>query len=173
MRNPIVNQQDKVSRQPQKSDHLATQINLNALSATEAKMAYDFFYIPAMRYSLAVTSINQMDFETVQQRATAAILAAMGYNRHMPREVVFCSTLYQGLNLRHLYDLQGMESTRLILQELNSSSTTSKLLRSIIDVIQMEAGIGKPILEENRPLISLNGDGFPAFETSYTIFKPR
>jgi hypothetical protein len=112
-------------------------------------MAYDFFYIPAMRYSLAVTSINQLDFETVQQQATAAILAAMGYNRHMPREVVFCSTLYQGLNLRHLYDLQGMEGTRLILQELNTSTTTNKLLRSVIDVIQLEAGISKPILEEN------------------------
>jgi hypothetical protein len=67
MRNPIGNQHDEVARLRWKSDHLATQINLNALSATEAKMAYDFFYIPAMRYSLAVTLINQLDFETVQQ----------------------------------------------------------------------------------------------------------
>jgi hypothetical protein len=162
MRNPIGNQQDEVTRLRQKSDLLATQINLNALSAIEAKMAYDSFYIPAMRYSLAITSINQMDFESVQRQATSAILAAMGFNRHMPREVVFCSTLYQGLNLRHLYDIQGMESTRLILQELNSSTTTTKLLRSIIDVIQMEAGIGKPILEENRPLIYIEWGWIPS-----------
>jgi hypothetical protein len=164
MRNPIGNQQDEVSRLRQKSNHLATQINLNALSATEAKMAYDFFYIPAMRYSLAVTSINQLDFETVQQRATAAILAAMGYNRHMPREVVFCSTLYQGLNLRHLYDLQGVEGTQLILQELNSSTTTHRLLRSVLDVIQLEAGIGKPILEDNRPLIYIEWGWIPSIQ---------
>lgn len=152
MRNPIGNQQDEIYRLQQKSNRLATLINLNALSATEAKMAYESFYIPAMRYSLPVTSINQMDFETIQQKATTAILATMGYNRHMPREVVFGSSLHQGLNLRHLYDIQGMESTRLLLQELNSQNTTSEMIRCLIDVIQLEAGIGQPVLEDTRPL---------------------
>jgi hypothetical protein len=84
MQNPIGNQQDEILRLQQKSNRLATLINLNALSATEAKMAYDSFYIPAMRYSLPITSINQMDFEIIQKKATTAILATMGYNRHMP-----------------------------------------------------------------------------------------
>jgi hypothetical protein len=93
-----------------------------------------------------------MDFEIIQKKATTAILASMGYNRHMPREVVFGSTLYQGLNLRHLYDIQGMESTRLLLQEINSTTTTKTLMQCLLDVIQLEAGIGKPVLEDNRPL---------------------
>jgi hypothetical protein len=70
----------------------------------------------------------------------------------MPQEVVFGATLYQGLNLRHLYDIQGMESARLLLQELNSQTTTKTLIWCLIDVIQLEAGIGQPVLEENRPL---------------------
>jgi hypothetical protein len=152
MRNPIGNQQDEIARLQKKSNRLATLINLNALSATEAKIAYDSFYIPAMRYSLPITSINQMDFEIIQKKATSAILASMGYNRHMPREVVFGPTLYQGLNLKHLYDIQGMESTRLLLQELNSATTTRTMIQCLLDVIQLEAGIGKPVLEENRSL---------------------
>jgi hypothetical protein len=71
----------------------------------------------------------------------------------MPREVVFCTNKYQGLGLKHLYDIQGTDSTRLLLQELNfSASSTSTILRILLDVIQQEAGIQAPILEENRPL---------------------
>jgi hypothetical protein len=45
-----------------------------------------------------------------------------------------------------------MEGTRLLLQEINANTITSKMIRFLLDVIQMEAGIGQPILEENRPL---------------------
>jgi hypothetical protein len=152
MKNPIGNQQDEIQRLKTKSNRLATQINSHALSTKEAKLAYESFYLPAMRYSLAITSINQIDFESIQKTATGSMLSTLGYNRHMPREVVFCSKLYQGLGMKHLYDMQGMDSTRLLLQEINSTSTTSKMLRCLIEVIQMESGIGQPILEENRPL---------------------
>jgi uncharacterized protein YjbK len=97
MRNPIGNQQDEIERLKQKSDRLAHQINIGALSTVQAKMAYDSFFLPAMRYSLPITAINQMDFESIQKNATLATLAALGNNRHMPREVVFCSNKYQGL----------------------------------------------------------------------------
>jgi hypothetical protein len=162
MRNPIGNQQDEVHRLKQKSDHMAKQISLHALSPTEAKMAYEFFYIPAMRYSLSITSINQMDFETIQRKATGALLSIMGFNRNMPREVVFSSKLYQGLSLKHLYDIQGVDGTRLLLQEVNSTSTTGQLMRATIDVIQMEAGIGRPILEDNRPLAYIEWGWIPS-----------
>jgi hypothetical protein len=66
-----------------------------------------------MRYSLNITAINQIDMETIQARATTAILAAQGYNRHMPREVVYAPTRYQGIGMQHLYNLQGSDGTRL------------------------------------------------------------
>jgi hypothetical protein len=55
----------------------------------EAKLAYELFYLPALRYSLSVTSINQIDLETIQKNMTSTIRSAMGFNRNMPREVVF------------------------------------------------------------------------------------
>jgi hypothetical protein len=152
MRNPIGNQQDEIRRLQTKSNNIATRINSSALTTLQAKMAYESFYIPAMRYSLAITSINQMDLDTIQRKAIIAILASMGYNRHMPREVAYCSTKYQGLGLKHLYDLQGSDGTRLLLQELNQEGTTNAMLLCTLDAIQMEAGIGRPILEDNRPL---------------------
>jgi hypothetical protein len=153
MRNPIGNQQDEVKRLKEKSDRMASNLNANALSRIEAKLAYECFYIPAMRYSLAITSINQLDLENVQQNTVMSLTSALGYNRHMPREVIFCSQRYQGIGLKHLYDLQGTDGVRLLIQELNhKGSTTNRLLRIILETIQLEAGIQQPILEENRPL---------------------
>jgi hypothetical protein len=120
MKNPMGNQQDEVHRLREKGDKLAIRINMHALSSHEARMAYNSFYLPAMRYSLPVTSINQMDFELIQKNATTSLLASMGFNRHMPREVVYCSPKFQGIGLRHLYDLQGTEGTRVLTPELTT-----------------------------------------------------
>jgi hypothetical protein len=153
MKNPLGNQQDEITRLKEKSAKMAKNINSHALSRTEAKLAYEAFYIPAMRYSLSVTSINQLDFETIQRTMTSSILSFLGYNRNMPREVVFGSQKYQGVGLRHLYDLQGSDGTRLLLHELNNSpSMTTTMLQILLDTIQQEAGISCPILEDTRPL---------------------
>jgi hypothetical protein len=124
------------------------------MTRAEAKLAYEAFYIPAVRYSLSIMSINQMDMESIQSKAVLAFLSAQGFNRHMPREVVFAPTLYQGLGLRHMYDMQGTDSTRLLLQELNQEgSMTQKMLLALLDTIQLEAGIGTPTSEKLLPEI--------------------
>jgi hypothetical protein len=88
-----------------------------------------------------------MDFENIQSAATTSFLAAMGYNRNMPRAIAHAPKIYQGLGLRHLYDLQGCDGIRLLLQELNMrDSSTSRMLQAVLETIQLEAGIGQPIL---------------------------
>jgi hypothetical protein len=153
MRNPIGNQQDEVLWLRKKSETVASKINSQLINRADAVLAYKAFYLPAMRFSLAITSINQLDFENIQCSATTAFLASMGYNRNMPRTVTYAPKMYQGLGLHPLYDLQGCDGTRLLLQELNmQDSSTSSMLRAVLDTIQLESGIGKPILEETRPL---------------------
>jgi hypothetical protein len=153
MKSPIGDQQDEIARLITKSNSYARKINTNALTRSEAHLAYEAFYLPAMRYSLNITSINQTDMEIIQAKATIAFLAAKGFNRHMPREVVYAPTRFQGIGMRHLFDLQGSDSTRLLLQELNNDeSMTQHMLIALIDAIQLEAGIGKPILEDCKPL---------------------
>jgi hypothetical protein len=154
MKNPMGNQQDEITtRLKKKSDTIAKKINSNKLSRTDAQIAYKVFYIPAIRYSLNITAINQVDLETVQSKAILAFLAAQGYNRHMPREIVFAPKLYQGLGFQHMYNLQGSDSTRLLLQELNQEGTmTQKMLLALLDAIQLESGIGQPILENCKAL---------------------
>jgi hypothetical protein len=97
--------------------------------------------------------IYQVNMETIQSKATTAFLLAQGFNWNMPREVVFAPTIYQGLGFHHLYNLQGSDGTRLLLQELNAEgSTTQKMILTLLETIQQEAGIWKPILEDCRQL---------------------
>jgi hypothetical protein len=102
-----------------------------------------------MRYSLAVTSINQVNFETIQCKTTTSLLAFLGYNWHMPCKVIFGLQKYQGVGLSHLYNIQGTDGTRLMLQELNNTpSKMHTMLSILLDAIQQEAGISHPILED-------------------------
>jgi hypothetical protein len=61
MKNPMGNQQDEIAQLRDKSNKMATRINMHALSTNKARLAYESFYLPAMRYSLSITSINQID----------------------------------------------------------------------------------------------------------------
>jgi capsular polysaccharide biosynthesis protein len=61
MKCPIGDQQAEIARLKLKSDAFAILINSNALTRSEAKLAYEAFYIPALRYSLNITAINQID----------------------------------------------------------------------------------------------------------------
>jgi hypothetical protein len=136
-----------------KSDKLATKLNSKAFTHEDAVLAYEAFYIPALQYSLAITAINQMDLDRIQSSATTAFLAAMGFNRNMPWDVVYAPKLFQGIGMHHLYDLQGCDSTRLLLQEINTTdSPVSNMLRALLETIQLEAGIGSPILEDTRAI---------------------
>jgi hypothetical protein len=153
MKNPMGDQQAEVKRLHEKSDQYARRMNSNFMTRAEARLAYAVFYIPAMQYSLNITAINQIDMETIQAKATTAFLAAQGFNRHMPREVVYAPARYQGIGMQHLYDLQGSNGTRLFLQELNQfNSNTQHMLIAVLDAIQLEAGIRTPIMEDCRPL---------------------
>jgi hypothetical protein len=103
-----------------------------------------------------------MDFNIIQKKAMTSFLSTMGFNRHMPREVVYCSKAFQGLGLKHLYDVQGSDSVKLLLQELNHHGTTGNMIRHLLEVIQMESGIGCATLENNRPLSYIEWGWIPA-----------
>jgi hypothetical protein len=65
MKCPIGDQQAEISRLKIKSDTYAKWMNSNFLNRTDARLAYEVFYILAMRYSLQITSINQVSMETI------------------------------------------------------------------------------------------------------------
>jgi hypothetical protein len=80
----------------------------------------------------------------------------------MPREVVYAHQKFQGIGLKHLYDLQGADSIKLFIQEINHTGAIGDMLSYLLEVVQMEAGIGRPIMEDNRPLIYIEWGWIPS-----------
>jgi hypothetical protein len=80
MKNLVGDQQDEIKCLKNKNDTIARRVNSNRISHVDARIAYEVFYLPAVRYLLNITSINQIDLETIQSKAVMAFLAAQGFN---------------------------------------------------------------------------------------------
>jgi hypothetical protein len=76
-----------------------------------------------------------------------AILPKMGFSSKTTRAVVYGSTRYLGLGLRHLGAEQGVQQTLLFLKHIRANQKLSTLLRIGLTWFQLQAGLTDPVLE--------------------------
>jgi hypothetical protein len=79
-----------------------------------------------------------------------AVLTKLGYNRHMPRAVVYASTTLGGIGLIDLLMEQGGSKITTILSHLRSHSPIDETILILIETYQICAGITYPALENNN-----------------------
>lgn len=73
----------------------------------------------------------------------------MGYNRNMPREVVYGPIQMGGLGMHDLYIEQGIKATTALMGHLReTNSYTGKMMRIELQWCQVQAGISMNLLEE-------------------------
>ena len=72
-----------------KFNELARHLHRSAMSPTLAQVYYNTFYLPAIRYSLPVTSMTAQELHRSQSLMTASILNKLGFNRYYPHAVAF------------------------------------------------------------------------------------
>jgi len=87
-----------------------------------------------------------------QAAVTSLFLNKMGYQRHMPRAVVYAPATVGGLDFRHLGFEQGVQQTLQLVKHMRAASTNGSLYRSLIDAYQIHSGLPQPILEDTRTL---------------------
>jgi hypothetical protein len=117
-----------------------------------ATTAYYTVFLPAVRYPFPLTSVPWTTLESLQCQVTSVFLSQMGYNRNMPRAVVFGPKQFGGLGLAHLAIEQGLSQVCFLLQHIRCKKTTKSAYQIALDWYQLAAGISKPILEDTRPL---------------------
>jgi hypothetical protein len=80
-----------------KFDTKARQLHRLTLSSVLTRKYYNTFYLPAVRYSLPVTSMTSIELHRIQSLMTSSVLNKLGYNKHYPHAVAFapqaCETL--------------------------------------------------------------------------------
>ncbi len=62
------------------------------MTRSEAEVIYKTIFLPTITYPFPATFLPNMALETAQSKATPLILSHMGYNRNMPKAVIYIPT---------------------------------------------------------------------------------
>jgi len=71
-------------------------------------MIYSTIYLPTITYPFPATSLPSTTLEKVQLMTRPMILSKMGYNKNMPKAVVYAPTTHRGIGMKHLHMGQGL-----------------------------------------------------------------
>ena len=110
------------------------------LSKQEAQAAYEAIWFPSLSYGLGTTNFSYKELNTIQIPIINHILPLLGYNRHLPRAVVFGSSKLGGLNLKHLYIDQGTKHITNLIKYYRNGGSIGQLLRISLRWIHLIAG---------------------------------
>jgi hypothetical protein len=127
-------------------------VTATPLDRTDAHTLYDTVYCPATSYPLPATHLSVNDLRKIERPAVNAFLPKMGYNRHMPRAVVFAPQESLGCGLRSLQHEQGVQQAMLLIRHLRDNSTLGKSMLVLLRTYQVLAGTRDPVLMDTRPI---------------------
>jgi hypothetical protein len=101
-----------------KSKAYSRRLFQSGLGKYEVCLAYFSCFVPAMIFTMAVTSFTAGQLMSLKKQAIRATLACLGFNRNISREIVFGSPLFGGIGLRDLVLEQGIAQLELLLRHV-------------------------------------------------------
>jgi hypothetical protein len=116
-----------------------------------------------MMYSLPAVSLSRTKLESIESKMITAILPKMGYNRNMPREVVFGPYEYGGIGLLSLYIAQGVLHVMLALGQfrLNEGQVANALHIALSWSHRVAGTTVSPLVDVDTPLPHLQKGWIP------------
>ena len=88
-KSPAGNLEKQLEHLRSKSSKWTAAMQMANLSRDEAFLSFTRIYIPSLRYGLGTCFFPASSLLRIQRPAVQAILPKMGYNRHLPRAVVY------------------------------------------------------------------------------------
>ena len=138
----------------QKSDNWLETIEAAHLTKVEALAAFETMWFPSIAFGLGTTNLTYKELNNVQKRITNHILPLMGYNRHLPRAVVFGIRKYGGLNFKHLYIQQGTEHIKQFIKHYRHQGSIGNLLKIALRWLWLIAGFSFCPLQQPQKRLS-------------------
>jgi len=130
-----------------KSNAHAIRLEGSSLGSYDSLTFYRSTFMSSVGYSFSVIPLSFDASRRIQSKIIATVLNKISFNRHFPRAVVYGPVEMGGLGLQQVYVEQGMAKISMFLRHTSSDSELGKLLRIILRVQQLEAGVGWDILE--------------------------
>jgi hypothetical protein len=90
-------------------------------------LAYFACLVPALTFTMAVTSFTIQQLHNLQKQAIRATLARLGFNRNIARDIVFGSPFFGGIGLRDLVIEQGIAQLELLVRHVRACTPQGDL----------------------------------------------
>jgi hypothetical protein len=124
-----------------KCNDMSTILTQTYFNAKEADQGFTTVFTPSIKYVLPVTSIESPKLTKVQQTTINSVLPRLGYNRHMPRAVVFATKSRGGLGILNLPTEQGTSQVQLIIVHLRARTYLYDTIIILLETFQLLAGL--------------------------------
>ena len=161
-KSPTGNQSDQIEKITEKSNTIAASIAASSVTRSQATIAWNSIYVPAVAYPLVATYMSKETLIKIENKALTKFLPKMGYNRNTARAVIYGPERMGGVGIKNLYVEQSIEQIKALTQHTRLQSPLGKTMQINLDWVQLIAGIQSPVLEETKPLHHIEGEWFIA-----------
>ena len=110
------------------------------LQNDEKLMAYKNYLVPQLKYKLISTNLTLAECESLEKKLSPIILNAHGIQRNCSRVPLYTSYNRIGLNIQHIYHMQGIEKLQLFLMLIRRQQSEANLLEISMRYTQLELG---------------------------------
>jgi hypothetical protein len=93
-------------------------------------------------YPLNSSNLTKEQCQQIMAPVINYALPAMGVCRNFPRDLVFSSTKYCGIGIKHIHTLQEISRIKDILHHTYMQTTTGKLYRTSFEYLILQLGMG-------------------------------
>jgi hypothetical protein len=126
----------------------------------DTSLAYNCYYIASIGYTMAAIKLTLNQCKSIQIPVICATLNKMGINRNVSRNIVFGPKSLGGLEIHHLYTLQGNKQLQYFMVHITCNSINGNLMRICMEHTQLKVGTYEPFL-----ILKYSSTGTPSSTT--------
>jgi hypothetical protein len=129
----------QASKMRLKFDTMAQQLRPVKMSPLLARKYFFTMYLPAVKYSLPVTTMTMKELHSVQ--SLRWLPCKFGYNRNYPHAVAFAPIRLFGCGMCDLHIEQGLAQINALLDYIGTGHKIGDVMAISLRSLQVEAGI--------------------------------
>lgn len=119
------------------------------LSRQEALTSYVQYILPKLRYQPPLLALTKAECQKLMTILLRALLPKMHVNRNTARSIIHGPFDYGGLEIPHIYTLQGADKLQLFIGHLRIQDRTGQLIHCNLTYLQLLSGTGTFILNQS------------------------
>ena len=140
---PSGHQQNQFDILYDKIKQWADRVRTSSLKGRERVTAYDAYLEKSITHIVSSTNFTLRQCRNLAKLISPILLHAHNIQRNCARIVLYSTLNNAGLNVTHIYHLQGLEKMRFFLTHMRRQDTTGKLMMISLLYTQMELGVSK------------------------------